>query len=57
MTLEVINPISGPDCVGAPAGCAVWVRLQNLAFGHYWFQIKQVKFVDNEMILRLKCIR
>lgn len=49
--------ITGPDCVGAPAECAVWVKLHNLAFGHYWFQIRQVKFVDNEMILRLKCAR
>jgi hypothetical protein len=44
--------------VGAPAGHAVWVKLHNLAFGHYWFQIKKVKFDDdNEMILHLKCVR
>lgn len=50
--------ITGPDCVGAPAGYAVWVKLHNLAFGRYWFQIKKVKFVDDrEMILHLKCIR
>lgn len=50
--------ITGPDCAGAPAGYAVWVRLHNLAFGRYWFQIKKVKFVDDrEMILHLKCIR
>ncbi|XP_069695995.1 uncharacterized protein [Periplaneta americana] len=50
--------ITGPDFVGAPAGHALWVKLHNLPFGHYWFQIKQVKFVEDiEMIVRLKCVR
>ena len=48
----------GPDLVGTPAGHALWVKLSDIAFGQYWFQIKQVKFVEGkEFYLRLKCIR
>ncbi|XP_068086193.1 uncharacterized protein [Anabrus simplex] len=50
--------ITGPFMIGAPAAPCVWVKLQNMAFGYYWFQIKQVKFCDNrEVCLRLKCVR
>ncbi|XP_021933071.1 uncharacterized protein LOC110836299 isoform X2 [Zootermopsis nevadensis] len=50
--------ITGPDFIGAPLQHALWVKLQNLAFGHYWFQIRRVKFVEGrEMIIHLNCLR
>lgn len=50
--------ITGPELVGAPAGQALWLKLNDLAFGQYWFQIKQVKYVEGkELYLRLKCVR
>ncbi|XP_063234001.1 uncharacterized protein LOC134537467 [Bacillus rossius redtenbacheri] len=33
------------------------VRLEDVAFGHYWFLLKSVKFTGPEVVLRLKCLR
>ncbi|GLH05449.1 Uncharacterized protein GBIM_11048 [Gryllus bimaculatus] len=50
--------ITGPEMVGAPAGYSLWVKLNNIPFGHYWFQIREVKFIENlEICVRLKCLR
>lgn len=50
--------ITGPEMTGAPAGCCLWVKLNSIPFGHYWFQIREVKFIENmEICVRLKCLR
>lgn len=49
--------VTDPDFPGAPAGHCLWVKIKNLPFGQYWFQIRQVKFEDGEVLLRLKSIR
>uniref|UniRef100_A0A1A9VPE5 Uncharacterized protein n=1 Tax=Glossina austeni TaxID=7395 RepID=A0A1A9VPE5_GLOAU len=35
----------------------IWVELDELAFGQYWFIIKTVKFRENEVTLKLKTVR
>lgn len=32
----------------------LWVEMNDLAFGQYWFSIKSIRFRDNEIILKLK---
>uniref|UniRef100_A0A0K8V2K2 Uncharacterized protein n=1 Tax=Bactrocera latifrons TaxID=174628 RepID=A0A0K8V2K2_BACLA len=35
----------------------IWVQLQEVAFGHYWFSIKSIRFRKNEVILKLNVVR
>ncbi|XP_034253047.1 uncharacterized protein LOC117652328 isoform X2 [Thrips palmi] len=50
--------ITSPDTIGAPAaGHCLWTKLQDVAFGFYWFQIRQIRFEDNAVEVRLKVIR
>lgn len=49
--------ITEPSFPGAPSGYCLWVKIKNLPFGQYWFQIRQVKFEEGEIFLRLKSIR
>ncbi|XP_039971159.1 uncharacterized protein LOC120782763 [Bactrocera tryoni] len=35
----------------------IWVQLQEVAFGHYWFSIKSIRFRRNEVILKLNVVR
>lgn len=44
--------------IGAPAaGHCLWTKLQDVAFGFYWFQVRQIRIEDREIHLRLKVIR
>ncbi|KAK3922879.1 Trigger factor [Frankliniella fusca] len=50
--------ITCPDTIGAPAaGHCFWTKLEEVAFGFYWFQIKKICFQDREIVIRLKVIR
>ncbi|XP_054270386.1 uncharacterized protein LOC128991489 [Macrosteles quadrilineatus] len=52
--------ITGPDDSDsdATAGVCVWTRLQEVAFGSYWFMIQQVSFSAlGELVLNLKVVR
>lgn len=50
--------VSGPETIGAPAaGHCLWTKLQDVAFGFYWFQIRQIRFEDSAVEVRLKVIR
>lgn len=50
--------ITGPDTVGAPNGYAVWVKLHEMPFGKYWFQIKNIKISQScEIVISLKRVR
>lgn len=38
--------------------CCLWTELDtDLPFGKYWFTVKTVKFRENEISLKLKCLR
>lgn len=47
--------------IGAPAGSCIWTELNNepdtIPFGHYWFQVRTVRFRDNEVLIKLKILR
>ncbi len=49
--------ITDKHMVGAPAGFCVWTELDNVPFGRYWFEVKTVRFRDNEVLVRVKMIR
>lgn len=49
--------ITTPDIIGAPAGHCLWVELQTEVFGCYWYQIKTIKFKENEVTLKIKQLR
>lgn len=50
--------ITRPDTIGAPAaGHCFWTKLQDVAFGFYWFQIRKIHFEENAVEVRLKVIR
>uniref|UniRef100_A0A1B0AA51 Uncharacterized protein n=1 Tax=Glossina pallidipes TaxID=7398 RepID=A0A1B0AA51_GLOPL len=42
---------------GQTLDICIWVELDELAFGQYWFTIKTVKFRENEVMLKLKTVR
>ncbi|XP_053949448.1 uncharacterized protein LOC128857728 [Anastrepha ludens] len=35
----------------------IWLQLQEVAFGQYWFSVKSVRFRKNEVLLKLKVVR
>lgn len=35
----------------------IWTEIKELAFGEYWFQVKSIKFRNNEITLKLKMLR
>ncbi|KAJ0183374.1 hypothetical protein K1T71_001350 [Dendrolimus kikuchii] len=39
------------------AGICLWTEIDNQPFGPFWFQIKSIKFRQNEIIVTLKCLR
>lgn len=49
--------ITGPHGIGTPAGYNLWVELPIEVFGKYWFKIKSVDFLSNQMFLKLEVIR
>lgn len=49
--------ITDAKMIGTPAGHCLWTELEELPFGQYWFQIKSIKFRQNEVCLKIKSIR
>ncbi|XP_046978019.1 uncharacterized protein LOC124543765 [Vanessa cardui] len=49
--------ISDSEAVGHKSGTCLWTEIDNQPFGPFWFQIKTIKFRDNEIIVILKCVR
>lgn len=43
--------------LGQPKGHCIWTDVGDLPFGHYWFQIRRLAFRDNEIFLKVKCLR
>lgn len=43
---------------GSPAGHCIWTDLgSQIPFGQYWFQVRRITFRENEIYLKLKCLR
>ncbi|XP_072932820.1 uncharacterized protein [Epargyreus clarus] len=50
--------ISDADILGvSSSGTCICTEIDNQPFGPFWFQIKSIKFRDNEVIILLKCLR
>ena len=49
--------ITDPSTIGAPCGYCIWTVLSDEIFGNYWYKISKVKFMANEIVLKLKIIR
>ncbi|XP_037948855.1 uncharacterized protein LOC119680219 isoform X1 [Teleopsis dalmanni] len=49
--------ISKTKLIAGAMDTYIWVELENVAFGQYWFMVKSVRFRDNEIILKLKVAR
>ncbi len=45
------------DMIGAPHGSCIWTELEGIPFGEYWFQIKTVRFRNNEALIKLKMLK
>lgn len=43
--------------IGVPHGACIWTELEGLPFGEYWFQIKTVRFRNNEALIKLKMLK
>ncbi|XP_067620000.1 uncharacterized protein [Eurosta solidaginis] len=39
------------------SGTHIWLQLEDVAFGQYWFNVKSVRFRKNEVILKVKVVR
>ncbi|XP_066145563.1 uncharacterized protein [Euwallacea fornicatus] len=49
--------ITEPNTIGAPMGYCLWVVLPVEVFGTYWFKVKSIDFVANEMCIKLEILR
>ncbi|KAJ8985758.1 hypothetical protein NQ317_014411 [Molorchus minor] len=49
--------ITEPNTVGAPVGYNLWVELREEIFGKYWFKVKNIEFLENEIRMKLDIIR
>lgn len=46
------------DDVLSPAPHCIWTDLDaSIPFGHYWFQVKTLRFKDDEVMIKLKVLR
>lgn len=43
--------------IGVPHGSCIWTELDGIPFGEYWFQIKTVRFRNNEALIKLKVLK
>lgn len=43
--------------IGCPHGSCIWTELDGIPFGEYWFQIKTVRFRNNEALIKLKMLK
>ncbi|XP_068617367.1 uncharacterized protein [Battus philenor] len=49
--------ITNAEIFDKPSDVCIWTEIENQPFGAFWFQIKSVRFRDNEVIILVKCIR
>lgn len=50
--------ITETDVLGYPSsGMCIWTEIDNQPFGPFWFQIKTLKFREDEVIVMVKCLR
>lgn len=50
--------ITETDALGYHSpGVCLWTEIDNQPFGPFWFQIKSLKFRDEEIIVTVKCLR
>ncbi|XP_049872568.1 uncharacterized protein LOC126371306 [Pectinophora gossypiella] len=48
--------ITDGELIGHPGLC-LWTEIDNQPFGPFWFQIKSLKYREEEIIITVKCIR
>ncbi|CAG9134947.1 unnamed protein product [Plutella xylostella] len=41
----------------SPAGICLWCEIDNQPFGPFWFQVKTVQYRNDEVIVKVKCVR
>lgn len=49
--------ITSPHGIGTPAGYNLWVELPIEIFGQYWFKVKTVEFLSDQIFLKLDVLR
>lgn len=49
--------ITDPQTIGAPVGYHLWVVLPIEVFGNYWFKVKTVEFLADEVRVKLDIVR
>lgn len=49
--------ITDTESLGYTPGICLWTEIENQPFGPFWFQIKSLKFRDDEVMVTLKCLR
>lgn len=49
--------ITTAEILGVHSGVCIWTEIDNQPFGAFWFQIKSIRFREDEVMLSLKCIR
>nr|CAI5844068.1 unnamed protein product [Callosobruchus analis] len=49
--------ITEPNTIGAPQGFNLWVVLPEEICGSYWYKIRKLEFLDNEIRLKLDILR
>ncbi|VEN55758.1 unnamed protein product [Callosobruchus maculatus] len=49
--------ITEPGTIGAPEGFNLWVVLPEEVLGTYWYKIRKLEFLDNEIRLKLDILR
>uniref|UniRef100_A0A1B6MB69 Uncharacterized protein n=2 Tax=Graphocephala atropunctata TaxID=36148 RepID=A0A1B6MB69_9HEMI len=49
--------ITGLEYIGPPSGHCLWVNLENVPFGNYWFSIANTLWNGREVVIPVKIIR
>ncbi|XP_063535082.1 uncharacterized protein LOC134745040 [Cydia strobilella] len=49
--------ITDSEPLGYTSGVCIWTEIDNQPFGAFWFQVKSLKFRDEEIIVSVKCLR
>ncbi|XP_063362763.1 uncharacterized protein LOC134651589 [Cydia amplana] len=49
--------ITDSEPLGYTSGVCLWTEIDNQPFGPFWFQVKSLKFRDEEIIVTVKCLR
>ncbi|XP_073955724.1 uncharacterized protein [Choristoneura fumiferana] len=50
--------ITDTEAIGhSPSGVCLWSEIDNQPFGPFWFQVRSLKFRDDEVLVAVKCLR